>query len=97
MKRRLLCLVLAAALAALTGCSLARPVREDAGADRWVGYYMVYQSQEEFTADPVSRRLSQEIVWGDWDEESRTLTFPKLTGSACWCWAGREIASPFPA
>ncbi len=82
MKRRLLCLVLAAALAALTGCSLARPVREDAGADRWVGYYMVYQSQEEFTADPVSRRLSQEIVWGDWDEESRTLTFPKLTGSA---------------
>ena len=82
MKRRLLCLVLGAVLAALTGCSLARPVREDAGADRWVGYYMVYQSQEEFTADPVSRRLSQEIVWGDWDEESRALTFPKLTGSA---------------
>ena len=41
MKRRLLCLVLAAALAALTGCSLASPVREYGGADRGEGYYMV--------------------------------------------------------
>lgn len=82
MKRRLLCLVWAAALIALTGCALAQPVRAEAGADRWVGYYMVYQSREDFTADPASRRLSQEVLWGDWDEESRTLTFPGLAGSA---------------
>ena len=47
MKRRLLCLVWAAALTALTGCALAQPVRGEAGADRWVGYYMVYQSRED--------------------------------------------------
>ncbi len=46
MKRRLLCLVLASAMAVLTGCTLAKPVRESAGADRWVGYYMVYEPRD---------------------------------------------------
>ena len=41
MKRRLLCLMPALVMALLTGCALAQPVRESAGADRWVGYYMV--------------------------------------------------------
>lgn len=43
MRNKLLCLLLAAALTALTaGCSLARPEREAAQEDRWIGFYVVY-------------------------------------------------------
>ena len=89
MKRRLLCLVLAAALAALTGCTLARPVREDAGADRWVGYYMVYVPQDVMDAGSDSDLRPQGIVWGEWDETTETITFPDLAGSALLMF-GRE-------
>lgn len=43
MRNKWLCLLLAAALTALTaGCSLARPEREAAQEDRWIGFYVVY-------------------------------------------------------
>ena len=42
MRNKWLCLLLAAALTALTaGCSLARPEREAAQEDRWIGFYEV--------------------------------------------------------
>lgn len=81
MKRRLLCLVLASAMAVLTGCTLAKPVRESAGADRWVGYYMVYEPRNTVDSGTSSHR-SQGIVWGEWDEAAGTITFPDMTGSA---------------
>ena len=61
MKRRLLCLLLAVVMASLTGCALAQPVRESAGADRWVGYYMVYEHRDAVdsgASSPVPRELS---------------------------------------
>ena len=42
MRNKLLCLLLAAVLTALTGCSLARPEQEAAAEDRWIGLYVVY-------------------------------------------------------
>ena len=57
MKRRLLCLVLGAVLAALTGCSLARPVREDAGAD-----YVIFDCPPGFTAASLAALLASDEV-----------------------------------
>ena len=42
MRNKLLCLLLAAVLTALTGCSLARPEQKAAFEDRWIGFYVVY-------------------------------------------------------
>ena len=81
MKRRMLCLVLASAMVVLTGCALAKPVRESAGADRWVGYYMVYEPRDTVGSDAGSHR-PRGIVWGEWDEAAGTITFPGLAGSA---------------
>ena len=88
MKRRMLCLILAAAMTLLTGCALAQPVRESAGADRWVGYYMIYESQDAVASGAGSHR-PQGIVWGEWDETTGTITFPDMAGSALLMF-GRE-------
>ena len=82
MKRRLLCLMPALVIALLTGCALAQPVRESAGADRWVGYYMVYVPQDVMDAGSDSDLRPQGIVWGEWDETTETITFPDMAGSA---------------
>ena len=89
MKRRLLCLMPALVMALLTGCALAQPVRESAGADRWVGYYMVYVPQDVMDAGSASDLRPQGIVWGEWDETTETLTFPDMAGSALLMF-GRE-------
>ncbi len=88
MKRRMLCLVLASAMTLLTGCALAQPVRESAGADRWVGYYMIYEPRDAVGSGAGSHR-PQGIVWGEWDETTGTITFPDMTGSALLMF-GRE-------
>ena len=89
MKRRLLCLMPALVMALLTGCALAQPVRESAGADRWVGYYMVYVPQDVMDAGSASDLRPQGIVWGEWDETTQSLTFPDMAGSALLMF-GRE-------
>ena len=89
MKRRLLCLMPALVMALLTGCALAQPVRESAGADRWVGYYLVYVPQDVMDAGSDSDLRPQGIVWGEWDETTETITFPDLAGSALLMF-GRE-------
>ena len=89
MKRRLLCLMPALVMALLTGCALAQPVRESAGADRWVGYYMVYVPQDGMDAGSASDLRPQGIVWGEWDETTQSLTFPDMAGSALLMF-GRE-------
>ena len=89
MKRRLLCLMPALVMALLTGCALAQPVRESAGADRWVGYYMVYVPQDGMDAGSDSDLRPQGIVWGKWDETTETITFPDMAGSALLMF-GRE-------
>ena len=89
MKRRLLCLIPALVMALLTGCALAQPVRESAGADRWVGYYMVYVPQDVMDAGSASDLRPQGIVWGEWDETTETITFPDMAGSALLMF-GRE-------
>ena len=89
MKRRLLCLMPALVMALLTGCALARPVRESAGADRWVGYYMVYEPREAMDAGSASGLRPRGIVWGEWDETAQSLTFPDMAGSALLMF-GRE-------
>ena len=52
MRNKWLCLLLAAVLTALAGCSLARPERETAAEDRWIGFYVVYNPPG--TYDPFS-------------------------------------------
>ena len=89
MKRRLFCLMPALVMALLTGCALAQPVRESAGADRWVGYYMVYVPQDVMDAGSDSDLRPQGIVWGEWDETTETITFPDMAGSALLMF-GRE-------
>ena len=89
MKRRVLCLMPALVMALLTGCALAQPVRESAGADRWVGYYMVYVPQDVMDAGSASDLRPQGIVWGEWDETTETITFPDMAGSALLMF-GRE-------
>lgn len=42
MRNKWLCLLLAALTALTAGCSLARPEREAAQEDRWIGFYVVY-------------------------------------------------------
>ena len=49
MKNKWLCLLLAAVLTALTGCSLAQPERETAYEDRWAGFYVVYDPPGTYT------------------------------------------------
>lgn len=49
MKNKWLCLLLAAVLTALAGCSLARPERETAAEDRWIGFYVVYNPPGTYT------------------------------------------------
>ena len=56
MRNKLLCLLLAAALTALTaGCSLARPEQETAPEERWIGFYVVYSPPgiyDTFSSNP---------------------------------------------
>ena len=55
MRNKLLCLLLAAALTALTGCSLAQPEQKTAFEDRWIGFYVVYNSPgayNNFSSNP---------------------------------------------
>lgn len=55
MRNKLLCLLLAVALTALTGCSLARPEQEAAQEDRWIGLYVVYNpsgTYDTFSSNP---------------------------------------------
>lgn len=74
MKRRMLCLVLASAMTLLTGCALAQPVRESAGADRWVGYYMIYEPRDAVGSGAGSHR-PQGIVWGGGARQPGRLPF----------------------
>lgn len=55
MRNKLLCLLLAAVLTALTGCSLAQPEQEAAAEDRWIGLYVVYSppgTYNNFNSNP---------------------------------------------
>ena len=55
MRNKLLCLLLAAVLTALTGCSLARPEQKTAFEDRWIGFYVVYSppgTYDTFSSNP---------------------------------------------
>ena len=55
MRNKLLCLLLAAVLTALTGCSLARPEQKTAFEDRWIGFYVVYSppgTYDSFSSNP---------------------------------------------
>ena len=55
MRNKWLCLLLAAVLTALAGCSLARPERETAAEDRWIGFYVVYNppgTYDTFSSNP---------------------------------------------
>lgn len=55
MRNKLLCLLLAAVLTALTGCSLAQPEQEAAAEDRWIGFYVVYSppgTYDTFSSNP---------------------------------------------
>lgn len=55
MKNKWLCLLLAAALTALTGCSLAQPEREASPEERWIGFYVVYNPPgiyDSFSSNP---------------------------------------------
>ena len=55
MRNKLLCLLLAAVLTALTGCSLAQPEQEAAQEDRWIGLYVVYSppgAYNNFSSNP---------------------------------------------
>ena len=55
MRNKWLCLLLAAVLTALAGCSLARPERETAAEDRWIGFYVVYSppgTYDTFSSNP---------------------------------------------
>lgn len=55
MRNKLLCLLLAAVLTALTGCSLAQPEQEAAAEDRWIGLYVVYNppgTYNDFNSNP---------------------------------------------
>ena len=55
MRNKLLCLLLAAVLTALTGCSLAQPEQEAAAEDRWIGLYVVYSppgTYNDFNSNP---------------------------------------------
>ena len=55
MRNKLLCLLLAAALIALTGCSLAQPEQKTAFEDRWIGFYVVYNppgAYNNFSSNP---------------------------------------------
>ena len=55
MRNKLLCLLLAAALTALTGCSLAQPEQKTAFEDRWIGFYVVYNppgAYNNFSSNP---------------------------------------------
>lgn len=50
MRNKWLCLLLAAALTALTaGCSLAQPEQETAPEKRWIGFYVVYDPPGTYT------------------------------------------------
>ena len=55
MRNKLLCLLLAAVLTALTGCSLAQPEQKTAFEDRWIGFYVVYSppgTYDTFSSNP---------------------------------------------
>lgn len=55
MRNKLLCLLLAAVLTALTGCSLAQPEQKTAFEDRWIGFYVVYNppgAYNSFSSNP---------------------------------------------
>ena len=55
MRNKLLCLLLAAVLTALAGCSLARPEQKTAFEDRWIGFYVVYSppgTYDTFSSNP---------------------------------------------
>ena len=55
MRNKLLCLLLAVVLTALTGCSLAQPEQEAAAEDRWIGLYVVYSppgTYNDFNSNP---------------------------------------------
>lgn len=67
MRNKWLCLLLAAALTALTaGCSLARPEREAAQEDRWIGFYVVYNPpgsyDNSFSSNPHLTELGTESL-----------------------------------
>ena len=66
MRNKLLCLLLAAALTALTaGCSLARPEQENAPEERWIGLYVVYDppgTYTDFSSNPNLVELGTESL-----------------------------------
>lgn len=66
MRNKWLCLLLAAALTALTaGCSLAQPEQETAPEERWIGLYVVYDppgTYTDFSSNPNLTELGTESL-----------------------------------
>ena len=77
MKNKWLCLLLAAVLTALAGCSLARPERETAAEDRWIGFYVVYNppgTYDTFSSNPhLTEMGATSLDTGDYG----ALTIPR--------------------
>ena len=77
MKNKWLCLLLAAVLTALAGCSLARPERETAAEDRWIGFYVVYNppgTYDTFSSNPhLTEMGTTSLDTGEYG----TLAFPR--------------------
>ena len=77
MRNKLLCLLLAAALTALTGCSLAQPEQKTAFEDRWIGFYVVYNppgAYNNFSSNPNLMEMgTTSLDTGEYG----ALTFPR--------------------
>ena len=77
MRNKLLCLLLAVVLTALTGCSLAQPERETAAEDRWIGFYVVYNppgTYDTFSSNPhLTEMGATSLDTGDYG----ALTIPR--------------------
>lgn len=92
MKRKLFALLLAAAFLGLCGCSLAREEAAGPEADRWIGFFVVPESEGEF----ISREGWTEYGGIDAETEFGTLSIPRdiLIAERADLGRGREYAFP---
>ena len=77
MRNKLLCLLLAAVLTALTGCSLARPEQKTAFEDRWIGFYVVYNPPGAYNNFSSNPNLVETGTTSLDTGEYGALTFPR--------------------
>lgn len=77
MRNKLLCLLLAAVLTALTGCSLAQPEQKTAFEDRWIGFYVVYNPPGAYNNFSSSPNLVEMGTTSLDTGEYGALTFPR--------------------